>query len=145
MCWQLELTSWQGTGGMTLLLMCCKAIRKCGKWLWRKAGRMEGILLSSLPCLVSLGFGEAHLLPPTPSSKLHHYWAESRNIHWLDKPDIRNIEIVVSTVSANKTWEVLFFLLCLIFILSALLKNHHLQDMTYSVSTFPEADDLQSS
>lgn len=66
MCWQLELTGRQGSGGVTLLLRFSGVIQKCEKWLWGKAGGMEGILLSSLPSLVSLGFGEAHLLPPHP-------------------------------------------------------------------------------
>lgn len=121
MCWQWELTRRQGNGGMTLLLMFSEVIKKCWKLLWGKAGRMEGILLSSLPSLESLGFGEAHPLPLTPSSKLHHYWAQSRDIHWLDKPERRNIEIAVSSPPANKTWEDLFFLPCLIFFFSHLL------------------------
>lgn len=60
-------TNWQaGQRGVTLLLTFSEVIEQCGKWLLGKAERVEGILLSSLPSLVSLGFGEAHLLPPYP-------------------------------------------------------------------------------
>lgn len=145
MCWQWELTRRQGNGGMTLLLMFSEVIKKCWKLLWGKAGRMEGILLSSLPSLESLGFGEAHPLPLTPSSKLHHYWAQSRDIHWLDKPERRNIEIAVSSPPANKTWEDLFFLPCLIFFFSHLLlkkkksalARHDLLCLSISIGWWP--------
>lgn len=64
MCRELEPTSRRGAGGMILLHIFSEVIKKCGKWLWRRAGRVEGILLSCLPSLVSLGFREVHLLPP---------------------------------------------------------------------------------
>lgn len=141
MCWQLELTSRQGNGGMTLLLMFFEVIKKCGKWLWRKTGRTAGILLSSLPSLVSLGFREAHLLPPTPSSKLPHYWAWPRDRHWLDKPERKNLETAVSSPPPNKSWEDLFFLLCLIFLLSSSKKSslarHDFPCLSISISWLP--------
>ena len=143
MCWQLETTSRQGNGEVTLLSLFFEVIKKCGKWLWRKPGRMERILLSSLPSFVSLGFGEVHLLPPTPSSKLHRCWARSRDMHRLVKPEIKNIQIAVSSPPAIKTWEDLFFLLCLIFLLPSFtlkksaLARHALLCLSISISWWP--------
>lgn len=150
MCWQLELTG--GVMGVwaTLLPAFSEVIKKCGKWLWRKAGRMEGILRSSLPSSVSQGCGEAHLLPPTPSSKLHHYWAWRRDTHWWDKAETGNVEIGVSSPLANEAWEALFFLPCLTFLLSSFtfkklaLARCELLCLSISVSWWP-GEQLKSS
>lgn len=105
----IKPTGRQGSGGVTLLLTFSEVIKNSGKWLLRKAGRMEGILLSSLPSLVSLGFGEAHLLPPHPPQNCILIGpGPEMCIH-----EIRNVQIAAS-----------FFVFCLILHLPALsLKN----------------------
>lgn len=81
MCWQLELTGRQGNGGVALLLAFSEVIKK----VWEVAvekGWEDGRNFAVISAIFSIpGIWRSTPASPTPSSKLHRYWAWPRDVH----------------------------------------------------------------